>query len=70
VLSKPDYGMKPLEDPDVLIIGAGPVGGVAAKRLAEEGVRVVCLEQGEWPDYSKVRAAYLDLEITATRDWA
>lgn len=60
---------RPPEDPDVLIVGAGPVGAVAAKRLAEEGIKVVCLEQGDWPDYSKTRAAHLDLEITATRDW-
>ena len=40
-------------DPDVLIVGAGPSGAVAAKRLAEEGFRVVVLEQGDWPDYSK-----------------
>ena len=39
-------------DPDVLIIGAGASGAVAAKRLVEEGFDVVCLEQGDWPDYS------------------
>ena len=38
---------------DVLIIGAGPTGAIAAKRLAEEGYRVLVLEQGDWPDYSK-----------------
>ena len=40
-------------DPDVLIVGAGPSGAVAAKRLAEEGFRVVVLEQGDWPDYAQ-----------------
>ena len=67
--SETNGDVRPVDDPDVLIIGAGPVGAVAAKRLAEEGIKVVCLEQGEWPDYSTSRAAHLDLEITATRDW-
>ncbi|MDQ6919767.1 MAG: GMC family oxidoreductase, partial [Candidatus Dormibacteraeota bacterium] len=55
---------------DVLIVGAGASGAVAAKRLAEEGFKVVCLEQGDWPDYSKARADKPDFELTAGRDWA
>jgi choline dehydrogenase-like flavoprotein len=58
------------ETADALIVGAGPTGAVAAKRLAEAGMRVVVLEQGEWPDYSKARAGHADYEITAGRDWA
>src|ERR1700694_962908 len=56
-------------DPDVLIIGAGASGAVAAKRLAEAGFRVVCLEQGDWPDHTKARADHPDYELTAGRDW-
>ena len=55
--------------PDVLIIGAGASGAVAAKRLVEEGFDVVCLEQGDWPDYTLARAAHPDYELTAARDW-
>ena len=55
---------------DALIIGAGPTGAVAAKRLAEAGMKVVVLEQGDWPDYSKARAGHADYEITAGRDWS
>ena len=32
---------------DVLIVGAGASGAVAAKRLAEGGFKVVCVEQGD-----------------------
>jgi choline dehydrogenase-like flavoprotein len=55
---------------DVLIVGAGPTGAVAAKRCAESGMRVVVLEQGDWPDYSKARAGHSDYELTAGRDWS
>src|ERR1700737_3339577 len=58
------------EKPDVLIVGAGASGAVAAKRLAEAGFSVVCLEQGDWPDYTRARAAFSDFELTAGRDWA
>src|SRR5207302_8116456 len=57
-------------DPDVLIIGAGPTGAVAAKRFAEAGMRVVVLEQGDWPDYSKARANHPDFELTLGRYWS
>lgn len=55
---------------DVLIIGAGPTGAVAAKRFAEAGMRIVVLEQGDWPDYSKARADHPDFELTTGRNWS
>ena len=55
---------------DALIIGAGPTGAVAAKRLAEAGMRVMVLEQGDWPDYARARADHADFELTAGRDWS
>ncbi|MCI0738062.1 MAG: GMC family oxidoreductase [Gemmataceae bacterium] len=58
------------ENTDVLIIGAGPTGAVAAKRFAEAGMSVVVLEQGDWPDYSKARADHPDFELTMGRYWA
>jgi choline dehydrogenase-like flavoprotein len=55
--------------PDVLVIGAGASGAVATKRLVAEGFDVVCLEQGDWPDYALARAGHSDYELTAARDW-
>ena len=37
-----------VENADVLIVGAGPSGAVAAYELARKGFKVVCLEQGDW----------------------
>ena len=55
---------------DILIIGAGPAGAVAAKHFVESGMRVVVLEQGDWPDYSKARADHMDFELTAGLYWS
>ncbi len=33
---------------DVLVIGSGAAGAALAKRLADLGAKVVCLEQGDW----------------------
>ncbi len=55
---------------DAVIVGAGLSGGLTAATLARAGWSVVCLEQGDWPDYSKARADYPDFEVTADRYWA
>ncbi len=55
---------------DVLIIGAGPSGGVASLRLAEAGLDVVCLEQGEWPDPAAYRGTEDDWELALGGAWS
>ena len=58
------------EPADVVIIGAGASGGVVARRLAEAGFSVVCVEQGDWHDKAEFRGAHLDWELTARKQWA
>ncbi|MDR2917339.1 MAG: NAD(P)-binding protein, partial [Tannerella sp.] len=36
-----------------IVIGAGAGGGVVAKELASNGIRVTLFERGDWPDYDR-----------------
>ena len=56
--------------PDVLIIGAGASGAVVAWSLAEAGLRVVCLEQGDWVDPRSYAHWGPDWERRRQTDWA
>ncbi|MBA3288724.1 MAG: GMC family oxidoreductase, partial [Acidimicrobiia bacterium] len=58
------------EPVDVLIIGAGAAGGVVARRLAEAGIGVLCLEQGDRHDRMEYRGTELDWELTARKQWS
>lgn len=58
------------EHASVLIIGAGPSGGVAALRLAEAGVQVVALEQGDWQDRQSYRGSEWDWELASGKNWS
>jgi len=47
---------------DVLVIGSGAAGAAATKRLADKGVQVVCLEQGDWRKPSDYPSSGSDYE--------
>ncbi|MFU8817758.1 MAG: GMC family oxidoreductase [Pseudomonadales bacterium] len=49
----------------MLIIGAGASGAAMAWSLAETRMRIVCLEQGEWPDPARYPSTGRDWEARA-----
>jgi choline dehydrogenase-like flavoprotein len=55
---------------DACVIGAGAGGAVAAKELAEGGMRVVMLEEGEWHDTDEFTARPRDMTLRLYRDAA
>lgn len=52
---------------DVLVIGAGAAGAALTWRLASQGARVVCLEQGDWHRPSGFASERTDFEIALRR---
>ena len=57
------------QDVDVLIVGAGASGGVAALELASRGLKVVCLEQGGWNLPDDFTAGKPEWELTRLKQW-
>ena len=55
---------------DVIIVGAGAAGAAAAWRLAAGGLKVVCLERGDWQADGDFPAASEDWEIQRQTRWS
>ncbi|WP_214370827.1 GMC family oxidoreductase [Pseudonocardia sp. H11422] len=55
---------------DVLVIGAGAGGGAMSKRLSDAGIKVVCLEQGDWVHAMDHPHTYDGWEIERKRSWS
>ena len=54
---------------DVVIVGAGASGSVAALLLSKAGFHVVCLEQGDWVPDDRYASRRPTFELTAFGDW-
>ena len=55
---------------DVLIIGSGAGGAVVSKRLSDGGIKVVCLEQGDWLHALDHPHMYEGWELERLRAWS
>lgn len=54
---------------DVVIVGAGASGGAVAASLADTRMRIVCLEQGDWPDSARYPSTGRDWEARALGEY-
>jgi choline dehydrogenase-like flavoprotein len=54
---------------DVLVVGAGPSGAVVSHTLAEAGLEVLCLEQGEWVNPADFPANHPEWELLIQQQW-
>ena len=55
---------------DVLVIGAGPSGGMVTQTLTQAGLNVVCLEQGDWVTASDFPTNRPEWELLIQKRWA
>jgi choline dehydrogenase-like flavoprotein len=57
------------EAADVLIVGAGASGAIAAARFAGQGFNVVCLEQGTWRNADQFPGTRRTFDVEADGRW-
>ena len=63
--------MSTRHDPvDVVVVGAGPGGAIASLVLARKGLKVVCLEQGDWVDRADYPGDKPEWELLAAKPWS
>ena len=55
---------------DVVIVGGGPSGAVAAYELARRGFSVTCLEQGDWINPTQYPGNFPEFELLLEKDWS
>lgn len=55
---------------DVLIVGAGASGAAVAWSLADTRMRILCLEQGDWPQSSTFPSTGRDWEARQSEDYS
>jgi choline dehydrogenase-like flavoprotein len=58
------------ESPDVLIVGAGPAGGMVSHVLTAAGLSVTALEQGDWVTASDFPSNKPEWELLIQQRWA
>ncbi len=54
---------------DVIVVGAGPGGAVAAKTAAEKGLKTLLIERGEYPGQKSVGGEFLPISIFEEFPW-
>jgi choline dehydrogenase-like flavoprotein len=73
MMTNPEMTNAGTTDPDsvdVVIVGAGPSGAVAAHTLALRGFSVVCLEQGDWINPDDLPGSKPEFELLMRGAWA
>jgi 2-methyl-1,2-propanediol dehydrogenase len=60
---------KPNNVTDVLVIGSGMGGAAMSKRLSDAGIKVMCLEQGDWVHPTQFPHFHDEWEFEKYRSW-
>src|SRR5205814_139712 len=61
--------MESNQPPDVVVVGAGASGAALTWRLASNGFRVTCLEQGSWVTPDRMPASDVNWQSRRLTDW-